>query len=1108
MRPLSLDAGADAGGPQASGRVLTAEQELAASRRGGSMLLAAAAGSGKTSVLVERYVRAVLDDGIDPARILAITFTERAAWELKERIRARLRDLGRRGLARDTEAASIGTIHGFCARLLRADPLAAGLAPSFVILEEATATRLRAAAFTDALGAAMLHADPGVLDAAAAYSPDRLRQIVAAAYGELRSRGQSTPALPAAPDGGPRAAVAAHALLGELLSRYGEAYTARKRALDAVDFDDLELLTLQLLEQSSMRTRWMERFDMLMVDEFQDTNRRQIALLSAIEGENLFTVGDEWQAIYGFRHADVEIFRRREDELAGSGASLALTRNFRSRPGIIEAVNTAFGKRFGERFNPLTAARDHLLAGEPAVEVLLTDTRGWDGRPPGPAGLPQAPAWRVAEACLIAGRVSALVRDGRARPGEVAVLLRSMSDLALYEGALRTVGLPTCSVSADLWEARETQDILCGLRALANPLDELALHGVLAGPRVGLSAAALWQLSLAGKDGGLGLWEAICEGIDRAGGLPQLLPAERLRLQGFRERFGEDRRRASERTLASLVRRASPSCRGIEMVAGGSSEAAGVLSLMQLASDFEALEGRDLRGYLEHLDHLAQARSPVGGQGFQGEPEAVQLMSIHAAKGLEFPVVCVADLGRLGNGREAPYLLFDGDRVGLRVARLDGGAPEPAFNYQELAKARALAEEQEEDRILYVAMTRAREMLLLSGAASFERWPKDTSGCAPIAWIAPALVEDLQAQLAGALGQRSAAESLEPSSQTRPACVLSTPSAGGLATSAPPAGEGPMADRTEDAAEHAARTPLGRSTAGEAAPGPATPAYPELSVGEVLSYTALTELERCGYRYYLERVLRVPQTPPSVAGSRPTRSAALRGGGADRARTVGEVAHHLMEKFDFSRSRDPGIEEVLGAAGEMGVRIGDAPSAEILGMLRGLRATPLGRRLAAARAVHTEQPFSFALHGQEGSIAGVFDAIATERDGSCLVIDYKTGTVSAQEDLNALVAADYELQRLTYALAALRNGAPAVEVVHWYLRRPDAPVSTRFGASELGDLEARLAGRVRAARRRGFAVSQAPNRRLCGACPGRGGLCSWPQSATMGQQPSPGPSRS
>lgn len=1080
MRALSAEGDTGAGAP-AERRALTAEQESAASRRAGSMLLAAAAGSGKTSVLVERYVRAVIDDGIDPARILAITFTERAAWELKERIRARLQALDARAPARDTEAASIGTIHGFCARLLRADPLGAGVAPSFTILEEASAARIRAAAFTDALAETMGRLDAAKLDAAAAYAPDRLSAIVSAAYAELRSRGQLRPALPPPPAAGPPEALAAYALLGSLLAGYGEAYERRKRAHAALDFDDLELYALKLLEQPLLRGRWMERFDMLMVDEFQDTNRRQLALLSAIEGENLFTVGDEWQSIYGFRHAEVEVFRRRESELAGRGASLALTRNFRSRPGIISAVNAAFARRFGERFTQLTPAREPAPGAEPAVEVLLTQTRGWDQEQAVAAsdfdGLPGAPAWRQAEARLIASRIGRLVDEGRARPGEVALLLRSMSDVSLYASALRANGLASRSASPALWETVEAQDAICGLRALANPLDELALHGVLAGPRVGLSADGLWRLAQATRQGGGGLWQTICHLPEAPDGRDALSEEDRVRLAGFRARFAEDRQIAAERTLAALV----------SLVAGPGAgempgEQASIDVLQRLAADFESLEGRDLRGFLDHLEHLAQTRAAVGVQAPSSDGQAVSLMSIHAAKGLEFPVVCVADLGRSGRGREDPYLLLDGLRAGLRVARLDGGAPQPAFEYEPLLAARALAEEQEEDRILYVAMTRAREMLLLSGAASFERWPSDAAGCPPIAWIAPALIEDLPARLAGA--------SAPDGGPGRPALLLSTPSAEPV----PPArAQPPVAPQAPD--RKARVRARDAAAAHEHMPRAAIPAQPEL--GATLSYTALSELERCGYRYYLERVLRLPQRSPAGRATPALRSM------PDRARTVGELTHRMMERLDFTGSRDPGHEEVLATAAQMGVQIDASTCREIAAMLAGLRQTPLGRRLARARSLRVEHPFCFALSDGETSIAGVFDAIATERDGARLVIDYKTRKVSGDQDLAALVASDYELQRLTYGLAALRDGAVAVEVVHWYLHRPHEPVGVRFPSSELDDLEARVRVRVRAARRRSFAVSQSPHRGLCGGCPGRGGLCSWPQSATLGERRPP-----
>lgn len=1090
MRLLNPDA--DAGVPSAAEerQALTPEQESAASRRAGSMLLAAAAGSGKTSVLVERYVRAVIDDGIDPARILAITFTELAAWELKERIRARLQSLDAREQARDTEAASIGTIHGFCARLLRVDPFGAGVAPSFTILKEASATRIRAAAFTDALAVVVARLDTARLDAAAAYGPDRLRQIVGAAYAELRSRGQLRPALPTPPAEGPPDALAAYTLLGDLLTEYGEAYEQRKRAHAALDFDDLELYALALLQQPPLRRRWMERFDMLMVDEFQDTNRRQLALLSAIEGENLFTVGDEWQSIYGFRHAEVEVFRRRETELAGRGASLALTRNFRSRPAIIDAVNAAFTRRFGERFTELTPAREPAPGAEPAVEVMLTDTRGWEQdratAAPELDGLPSAPAWRQAEARLIARRIRQLVDDGRAQPGDVALLLRSMTDLSLYERALRAIGLASTSASAALWETIEVQDAICGLRALANPLDELALHGVLAGPRVGLSASGLWQLARLARQERGGLWQAICQALETPGGLDRLSQEDRLRLSGFHGRFAEGRRTASERTLPALVRLVAGREPGVAQ-----HERTSIDALQRLAADFESLEGRDLRGFLDHLAHLAQTRAAVGGQAPPSDGQAVRLMSIHAAKGLEFPVVVVADLGRSGNGREGPYLLLDDQRAGLRIARLDGGAPQPAFDYAPLLAERGLAEGQEEDRILYVAMTRAREILLLSGAASFERWPEDVPGCPPIAWIAPALIEDLPARLAGA-----AATDAE---RGRPALALSTPL---LEPVLPVEARPPVAPQASDRKDllvenGQAQAPVAAQDAASARAHTryiVRPHQPE--VGAALSYTALSELERCGYRYYLERVLRLSQRPPA------TRSAPSPRSMPDRARTVGALTHRMMERLDFSGARDPGHEEVLAAAAQMGVQVDASACREIASMLAGLRETPLGRRLARARSVRTEQPFCFALSDGETSITGVFDAIATERDGARLVIDYKTGTVSQDQDIQALVADDYELQRLTYALAALRDGAAAVEVVHWYLHRPQEPVAARFAASQLDDLEARLRDRVRAARERGFAVSDAPHRGLCGSCPGRGGLCSWPQSATLGERPS------
>ena len=389
---------------------LTPEQRAAVEQREGPMLLSANAGSGKTSVLVERFVAAVLEDEIAPAQLLAITFTDKAAGELRSRVRARLGELGERSAARDVERAQISTIHGFCSGVLRAHAVAAGLDPGFTVLPTSTTRALRERAFDAAL--AELLADAGgaprtdALDLAAAWGPDRLRSAVVEVHDALRSQGQTVPRLPpcvpritevAATEGLRRAtaafageletartgvktvdaargvlsecssllegagptrealagmkvargaaelktevcgawvdavarvgealddeeAAAAHALLEETLAAFAAAYAAGKRALSGLDYDDLELFTRDLLrDEPAVAKGYAERFERIMVDEFQDTNRLQLDLIHALDRQNVFLVGDELQSIYGFRHADVALFREQREAHAGRG---------------------------------------------------------------------------------------------------------------------------------------------------------------------------------------------------------------------------------------------------------------------------------------------------------------------------------------------------------------------------------------------------------------------------------------------------------------------------------------------------------------------------------------------------------------------------------------------------------------------------------------------------------------------------------------------------------------------------------------------------------------------------------------------------------------------
>jgi ATP-dependent exoDNAse (exonuclease V) beta subunit len=1169
---------------RADGVALTAEQAHAVARRAEPLLLSAAAGSGKTSVLVERFVAAVREDGIAPARILAITFTERAAGELRARVRARLLELGDREAARDTEAAFVGTFHGFCARLLRSHSLAAGLDPAFTILDEGLAGRLREQAFGAALRDFLADERGEAVDLLAAYGVDRVRAMLEQVHGELRSRGQRLPRLPPARprppceegrldehERDPEAdadrdadadAARACVLLDELLHRFGDAYEQLKRGRGAVDFDDLELLARELLvARESLRSAWSDRFELLMVDEFQDTNQRQLGILAALDRGNLFTVGDELQSIYGFRHADVSLFRARRGELEELGGSLRLTQNFRSREALLEVVNAVFAERFAG-YAPLVAGRADAqrppsagapddetgsiggagppLADEPEVELLLTDVRGWEEREdltgPIAAGLPHAQLWRQAEARMLAQRVAELVREGRARAGEVVVLLRAAGDLEVFERALQLSGLRTLAAVGAFWGHQQIGDLLAYLRALANPLDERALYAVLASPLAGCSRDCLALLADAARADRRSVWETAlgAEGLATA-----LAPADRAALASFCARLQRERGAASRRTLSQLIERAIDASGYRAYVLGldwAERRLANVHKLLRLARRFEASEGRDLRAFLDHVDYLEQAVKVEPDAPVEGvEPDAVRLMTIHAAKGLEFPVVCLADLGRQPNTK-TPDLLVDGERTGLRLVRLDGAGSSPALDYEQLCGERRAREAEEEDRILYVAMTRARERLLLSGALDFERWPASRQAATAISWLGPALSADLPELVAdlptrAQTGDAPVFDLSIGDGRTSVRCRLNAPATvgsvlrldavrgvdvGGEALDGVEVG-GEAVDGVEVGGEALDSVEVGEqlSLYTEGAPSSipdapdvdtmATkvreykqaqqPAGEALATPTTMSYTSLSELERCGYRFYLERVLRLPEDHAAARGAAGSR-------GMD-ARARGTLIHRLMESLDFARPGAISLQEVARCARELGMRVGEDERAEIAGLIAAAGAAPTAARVAAARTVRREHPFAFSLGAGAPLITGVIDLLASEADGDRLVLDYKSDRVGAEVDLEALVERDYAIQRLLYALAVLRDGVTDVEIVHWFLERPSEPVSVRYAASERGELERQLASRVARAHASGFRVSPRPHRALCLTCPGRSGLCSWGERETLREDVEP-----
>ncbi|HKG04603.1 MAG TPA: UvrD-helicase domain-containing protein [Conexibacter sp.] len=1176
----------------------TPEQQAAIERSGG-LLLTANAGSGKTSVMAERFVLAARVEDGDVARILAITFTEKAAAELKTRVRARFEQLGDDERARATEGAWISTIHSFCARLLRTHALAAGIDPRFAVLDERAAERLTGTAFDAALDELVDQHGRAALALIAAYRPRDLRAAIVDLHGELRSRGEEKPALPparpaplspahsalalaraqaaveleVARDGktvararevvaacaalldrpldpppahgevttlalprngaalaGPGcaayraaldafadacadvAAVPVHALFDALLRGFSRRYAEAKHAASALDFEDLELRANRLLrEHEPLRARYAERFQHVMVDEFQDTNPLQLELLERIAGERLFAVGDELQSIYGFRHADVRQFRTRREALAEQGATATLATNFRSHRELLEAFNFAFVPRFDASFVPLVPGREEpedagtVEPAGPRVELLVTDSAvDWSeaGLVP-PGTVPPAPLWRIAEAKLLAARVRALLDAGRA-PGDIVLLLRATGDLATYERALVELGIPTYVIGGrGYWAQQQVRDLTAYLSVLANPRDGTALMTVLASPLVGLSSDGLVQLAAATRAGGehRDSWWTLT-GDETL--LDRLDAADRARVETLRDWLPHERRTAARYSLETLLDRVLART-GYDLtllrMEGGARRMANVRKLMRLAREHEAQHGRDLRGFVDLVGRLvAAATDPRASEDRESEApvegealDAVRLMTIHRAKGLEFPVVCVADLGRESPsaGRDIVRVGRDG-RVGIRLKALDGSRPRGALAFRALGDERLRAEADEEARLFYVAMTRAREHLVLSGAARCETWPEARPGAAPLTWIGPAFVPDISKRIAPDAEPRTVASHDGISvavTVARPSVLAALPAPG----PASPAN----ADRAGGGED--ARAPADRRVCAHPEPtGPArSPARPEpvLATPPVaaLSYTSLQQHAKCGYRFYLQRVLGLPPA------DEPLHRAAGRGVAVELdPRVRGRIVHSLLERLDFARPMPPDAPAVAAEAARAGARLVDADAQEIAGLVAGFLVSDLCIRLAALKDLRPEQPFSLRLDAGETTIplVGVLDAVGREGE-RVVVVDYKSDRVGSAADLDALVSHEYGIQRAAYALAALRDGATEVEVVHVFLERPDQPASATFRPQDVAALTAELAARADTILQRAFPVAPDPGPRICDGCPGRGSLCSWPLERTL-----------
>jgi len=1094
-------------------------QQLAAVEAEGEVFVSAGAGTGKTSVLVERFVRAVCEQGLDVESVLVITYTRKAAGELRARIRAALHGRGRPDLARRLDSAWISTIHGFCSRLLRAHPFAVGIDPRFRELDEEHGAVIRGEAFERALAAFCATRDGERLRLLATYGAQGLRRMLTGVYETLRSAGRelrlelgevasvaerlaelhaAAAALAADPDVTDKQLAAANAalaltttnpeqlldlsllaatgdraaafrgardrleqaafdelaqrdkeLLQELLDLFAAEYAAAKQRESSLDFEDLQLLARDLLrDDERVRETEQLRFRALMVDEFQDTNRLQCEIVDLLRSgpgaPDVFFVGDEFQSIYGFRHADVAVFRDRRER---AEQRLPLTLNYRSRPEVLAAVNHLFGDEFGAGYQQLHASGEFPdpVFGHP-VELLVSDKRSYR----------EAGAhWRDGEAAAIARRVRELVDTGAAAPGEIVLLFAAGTDAERYETALRSLGLPTYRATGrGYFGQQQVVDLLRYLRLLHNRYDDEALVAVLASPFVGVSNDALVLIRRhAGK-------RPLYKGIERS--LPDGLADLDIRLiRAFKQRY--------ERLVAASVRQSLERlCE--EVVAAhdydlavlaqwdGKRRYANLRKLMRLARSYEELRGPDIEGFVEFIrDQEAVGASQLEAVSEEEGSDAVRLLTIHAAKGLEFKVVIVADAGRDTNGApSADEILVRPDGTfGFRVVDPKSGKKRGVFSYEDVRDAEKREDRAERLRLYYVAMTRAIDRLIVSGAIDPERAQDRET---PIGWVLSRLRADEEIERVVSEPvelERGDARFVLAVDRWRPAAEPAEADAGE---------EGQLALFAE--------LPAGPAPRGyrlpELAPLPAAP----LHKVRRLSYSALALFERCSYRYYVERVAGLREERGTVPGAHGL-----------KATEIGDAVHRLLELVDLRNPVAPDVEIVRSWY----PAVTDDEVARISTFVDSYCESELAVRVATLEGAQPERPFAFEHDGV--LLRGRLDLLW--RDGPrALVLDYKTNSL-AEGTPEEIVEADYRLQRLVYALACFRAGADEVEVVYHFLERPEAVVATTFERIELPALESELSAAIAQIDAGDFVPT--PSEFTCSGCPALDLVCAGPR---------------
>jgi ATP-dependent helicase/nuclease subunit A len=811
---------------------LSAPQREAALARGRDVVVTAGAGTGKTRTLVARFL-SLLDDGLPLRGVVAVTFTRKAAREMRNRVRQEIAAyLDAHGhdpaavrwqaVYNDLDAARIGTIHTLCGEIMRTHPAEAGIDPRFDVLDETQSALLLRDSAEAALGWAAVQPDMKPLfalqseaellklietllrgrlavaelvgrippesildhwraqiaamqaealarllahpewqaahdtlrrleplqpDDKRAYQvlrvravldglpngslPEQLRDLKAvdeinlrggknkawpngdddisaskAALETLRDMYRAQEAFTATLNHLDEAAAAAMPALYALFDQATQLYDARKAERGALDFDDLEAGAIDLLARfPDVAAYWQSQVRALLVDEFQDTNaaqRRLVRLLCPDPGK-LFIVGDVKQSIYRFRGADVTVFAAEQADIAAQGGRLLdLDTSYRAHARLLEGMNRLLRPVLGDPdpgrppwvapFAPLRAGRDVVQDGlaEPFIALQLSIGKKDDSLP--------------RSAAALAAELRALQARGAIDYGDVAILCRASGSFRAYEDALDDAGIPYVTVAGKgFYNRPEIRDLLNALTAIADPHDDLALVGLLRSPACGLSDETIYRL-VGARPKGQSLWTTLPTAtLDDSG--------EAGRLQAAVDLITKLNAQAGRTSVAAVLKAFLD---GTHYRAGlrRAGQGRALRNVSKLLLDVATSELVSISRFLEYAQSLRDSGSREGEARATGDG-AVQIMSVHAAKGLEFPVVVLGDAARQSAKHRGPLIHPE---LGILLSPTDDeDAKRKAATYTLATAHNAELEQAESDRLLYVAVTRAEQLLLING---------------------------------------------------------------------------------------------------------------------------------------------------------------------------------------------------------------------------------------------------------------------------------------------------------------------------------------------------------------------------------------------------------